>query len=129
MIRRPPRSTRFPYTTLFRSLEAREPLREREREEEREQHLHAGQRDPELVQELDQLAVEPARLVLVRHRRGTYRSRGRRADGRAEKKRRRPAARGGQCRGPPRSLTAARPETDAAVRIAQCRPPYRCRIA
>src|SRR2546427_12893371 len=29
MIRRPPRSTLFPYTTLFRSLQAVDPLRER----------------------------------------------------------------------------------------------------
>src|SRR5258705_2357053 len=31
MIRRPPRSTLFPYTTLFRSLDGRDPARRRDR--------------------------------------------------------------------------------------------------
>ena len=47
----------------------REATRERDRQEKREQHLHAGQRHAELVQELDQLAVDPLLLVLVRHER------------------------------------------------------------
>jgi hypothetical protein len=40
--------------------ELREATRERDREQEREEYLHAGQRDPELVQELDQLPIEPS---------------------------------------------------------------------
>src|SRR5256885_15672864 len=50
MIRRPPRSTLFPYTTLFRSLAARElePLeQERERHTDRRRQRHAGERDPQ----------------------------------------------------------------------------------
>ena len=42
--------------------ELAEPLGEREREEEREQHLDAGDGDPHLVQELDQLTVDPLLL-------------------------------------------------------------------
>src|SRR3712207_8365207 len=38
MIRRPPRSTLFPYTTLFRSVEVHEPLHD-ERLEELQRHL------------------------------------------------------------------------------------------
>ena len=37
----------------------REPLLEREDEQEREEHLYAGQRDADLVEELDQLAIDP----------------------------------------------------------------------
>ena len=45
-------------------------VRERDDEQEGEQHLDAGKRDPELVQELDQLAVEVvlAPLLVVAHR-------------------------------------------------------------
>ena len=43
-----------------------EPLGERHREQEREQHLHAGERDPQLVQELDQLTVNSF-LLGLRH--------------------------------------------------------------
>jgi hypothetical protein len=43
----------------------REATRERDREQEREEHLHAGQRDAELVQELDQLSVESLLVALV----------------------------------------------------------------
>jgi len=42
--------------------DARPAVRERDGEQEREQHLHAGEHDAELVEELDQLAVE---IVLV----------------------------------------------------------------
>src|SRR3712207_7072910 len=47
MIRRPPRSTLFPYTTLFRSLQRRRPargdgLRERERDAGRHRRLGGG---------------------------------------------------------------------------------------
>src|SRR5258708_13382759 len=48
MIRRPPRSTLFPYTTLFRSL--LDAVDRRRREQQREQpHHEAGRRDPEPV--------------------------------------------------------------------------------
>ena len=42
-----------------------EPLGERHGEQEGEQHLDAGQRDAELVEQLDQLAVEPFALGLL----------------------------------------------------------------
>ncbi|HEY2937964.1 MAG TPA: hypothetical protein VGJ25_15275 [Gaiellaceae bacterium] len=41
--------------------------RERDRQQECEQHLNARQRDTELVQELDQLAVDPFLLTLFSH--------------------------------------------------------------
>ena len=44
-----------------------EPLRERDGEQEGEEHLDAGERDPQLVQELDQLAVDPFLACLLRH--------------------------------------------------------------
>src|SRR5688572_31356542 len=49
MIRRPPRSTLFPYTTLFRSREGRRvhPARERPRAEAAHQHLRAVREDRE----------------------------------------------------------------------------------
>src|SRR2546429_3597640 len=40
MIRRPPRSTLFPYTTLFRSFHLRWPPREPSRSEESPDHRH-----------------------------------------------------------------------------------------
>ena len=49
-----------------------EPLRERNREQEGEQHLNTWQRDAQLVQQLDQLAVDPLLMRLLRHRRGEY---------------------------------------------------------
>src|SRR2546425_1532832 len=49
MIRRPPRSTLFPYTTLFRSLEADRDAQPDRRRAEREEGEHAGQREPEPV--------------------------------------------------------------------------------
>src|SRR4051812_35200809 len=42
---------------------------ERDRQQEREQHLHPGQRHPELVQELDQLAIEVLPLALAHRKR------------------------------------------------------------
>ena len=47
-----------------------EALRERDGEQEREQHLDAGERDPQLVEELDQLSVDPLLVCLLRHRGG-----------------------------------------------------------
>src|SRR3712207_7241012 len=45
MIRRPPRSTLFPYTTLFRSHEHRGELHELEEEEQRHQRHHPCPRE------------------------------------------------------------------------------------
>ena len=45
----------------------REALCEGHAEQEREQHLDAGERDAELVQELDQLSIEPFVLALRTH--------------------------------------------------------------
>jgi len=42
---------------------------ERQRQQEREQHLDAGQRNAELVQQLDQLSVEALFSRLLGHRR------------------------------------------------------------
>src|SRR2546425_4756202 len=70
MIRRPPRSTLFPYTTLFRSLE---PVEQRSRdalEEVRgrdEEHLRQVERHPrseEHTSELQSLAYLVCRLLL-----------------------------------------------------------------
>src|SRR2546427_9331705 len=57
MIRRPPRSTLFPYTTLFRSLGAPECRRDvdrgsRKRRQHRLPQPPAGARDPSLLQRL-----------------------------------------------------------------------------
>src|SRR3712207_8229569 len=54
MIRRPPRSTLFPYTTLFRSDDAPAALRERAhvRGEEHPERLAAGRVAPDLDEQL-----------------------------------------------------------------------------
>jgi hypothetical protein len=44
-----------------------EPLAERDREEKREQHLYAGDRDPQLLEELAELPVEARLLVVLGH--------------------------------------------------------------
>ena len=44
-----------------------EALRKRDGEQEGEQHLDAGERHPQLVEELDQLAVDPLLVRLLRH--------------------------------------------------------------
>src|SRR2546425_4732556 len=74
MIRRPPRSTLFPYTTLFRSeeLERERPqhLRERERQDAKEDarvpHTHEPEhrRSEEHTSELQSLAYLVCRLLL-----------------------------------------------------------------
>ena len=46
-------------------LNLRKALLERQDEEEREQHLHPRERDPQLVQELDQLAIDSLLGALV----------------------------------------------------------------
>ncbi len=50
-------------TSRSSALELREPVGERNREQEREEHLHPGQRDAQLVEQLDQLAVVTVLLV------------------------------------------------------------------
>ena len=47
-----------------------EALRERNGEQEREQHLDAGERHPQLIEELDQLPVDALLVCLLRHRGG-----------------------------------------------------------
>src|SRR3712207_7387016 len=67
MIRRPPRSTLFPYTTLFRSANA--PERERARTGGRQAHAHARTRTrleglgnrPRRHGHVDELRTEPGR--------------------------------------------------------------------
>src|SRR3712207_8902511 len=61
MIRRPPRSTLFPYTTLFRSADARDaggPLRRRHRRRRRER-VGGAVEEPGLVRP-DPLRLQPA---------------------------------------------------------------------
>src|SRR5581483_1636934 len=53
---------------LGRAGDLAEAARERQRQQEREQHLHAGKRDADLVEELDQLAVDALLPRLVAHR-------------------------------------------------------------
>src|SRR5689334_23914577 len=72
MIRRPPRSTLFPYTTLFRSH--RGPVRSTERREDEQRHLgpvHRGGVDPSLpVMHADVVALD----VVARHIRADRKS-------------------------------------------------------
>jgi len=44
-----------------------ETLREWDRQEEREEHLHAGERDAELLEQLAELAIQSSAVVVVRH--------------------------------------------------------------
>src|SRR2546430_10769940 len=81
MIRRPPRSTLFPYTTLFRSVSVGQPLADRFRAEAREQWHgnraelgarqqgdrvldHQGQRSEEHTSELQSQSNLVCRLLL-----------------------------------------------------------------
>jgi hypothetical protein len=50
---------------LLEVRDVREALVERHHEQEREQHLHPGNRDPKLLEELHQVAVEPLPLGFV----------------------------------------------------------------
>src|ERR1041384_1421709 len=68
MIRRPPRSTLFPYTTLFRSLYQTHRRHDRGHEE----HRCAGHlRSEEHTSELQSLAYLVCRLLLEKKRNGT----------------------------------------------------------
>src|SRR5438046_3980079 len=62
MIRRPPRSTLFPYTTLFRSHAAHEPVRFRPRDDIA--HVRIGRRSEEHTSELQSLTNLVCRLLL-----------------------------------------------------------------
>src|SRR5258706_5619225 len=72
MIRRPPRSTLFPYTTLFRSLWARQPLRQIQAPRrslhalcsQRHRRLGIFQRSEEHTSELQSLTNLVCRLLL-----------------------------------------------------------------
>src|SRR2546425_4932739 len=63
MIRRPPRSTLFPYTTLFRSAELLEPAEQRLASGMREWAFQRG-RSEEHTSELQSLAYLVCRLLL-----------------------------------------------------------------
>src|SRR2546425_1644586 len=68
MIRRPPRSTLFPYTTLFRSLELDEPQRgaliEQHDEDDALRDVREIHRSEEHTSELQSLAYLVCRLLL-----------------------------------------------------------------
>src|SRR2546423_7197465 len=63
MIRRPPRSTLFPYTTLFRSADPALPLPERDRPDPA-RRLRPRPRSEEHTSELQSLAYLVCRLLL-----------------------------------------------------------------
>src|SRR2546425_8344130 len=81
MIRRPPRSTLFPYTTLFRSLGARGPGQDRDLDQRDLRRVDAGARVPALprrrahprseehTSELQSLAYLVCRLLLEKKKR------------------------------------------------------------
>src|SRR2546422_5549625 len=77
MIRRPPRSTLFPYTTLFRSLRQREgaAFGELKQGDKRRQHIHQRRlwSPPDGVAPAERLALGEQRLD-PRRRGGTTRS-------------------------------------------------------
>src|SRR2546425_9273518 len=65
MIRRPPRSTLFPYTTLFRSKESPPPVKEQRQAPIRERLLdEPHDRSEEHTSELQSLAYLVCRLLL-----------------------------------------------------------------
>src|SRR5258708_22394273 len=75
MIRRPPRSTLFPYTTLFRSREQRQPRREAHEEPQRprvdERRVDEVQRSEEHTSELQSPDHLVCRLLLEKKKRMT----------------------------------------------------------
>src|SRR5438045_8323235 len=72
MIRRPPRSTLFPYTTLFRSLRVRLDLRERPGERlTGSEQLGTGERSEEHTSELQSLRHLVCRLLLEKKKKKT----------------------------------------------------------
>src|SRR2546425_4413289 len=74
MIRRPPRSTLFPYTTLFRSHHDGRQLRRRRRRELRRLRCGlCGHRSEEHTSELQSLAYLVCRLLLEKKKKFEYR--------------------------------------------------------
>src|SRR2546425_9619105 len=77
MIRRPPRSTLFPYTTLFRSQVPREPQRDRGRAARASRSARSRQagsptaRSEEHTSELQSLAYLVCRLLLEKKKKNT----------------------------------------------------------
>src|SRR2546422_3308999 len=69
MIRRPPRSTLFPYTTLFRSLDVRVAPSEREPDTLSQQPQDLGKRSEEHTSELQSRLHLGCRLLLENKRR------------------------------------------------------------
>src|SRR2546422_6777886 len=69
MIRRPPRSTLFPYTTLFRSLALRQRGRLGQRAVERRERLRAPLRSEEHTSELQSRLHLVCRLLLEKKKR------------------------------------------------------------
>src|SRR2546425_10098042 len=68
MIRRPPRSTLFPYTTLFRSLHRDDEQQRPEDERQHAEHVSLGNRDPVLPMErLTQRVQRAGPDVAVHH--------------------------------------------------------------
>src|SRR5260221_5002621 len=64
MIRRPPRSTLFPYTTLFRSSDARQPGRHQRRSGQRQRSEAQSLRSEEHTSELQSHSDLVCRLLL-----------------------------------------------------------------
>src|SRR2546430_7220708 len=71
MIRRPPRSTLFPYTTLFRSHRSRQQSRRGGEEPRRRPHgrVHVGRRSEEHTSELQSQSNLVCRLLLEKKKR------------------------------------------------------------
>src|SRR2546421_8800998 len=78
MIRRPPRSTLFPYTTLFRSRLRRDdaahalPQRHRRSRRHRAQHLPGDERSEEHTSELQSRSDLVCRLLLEKKKKLVY---------------------------------------------------------
>src|SRR2546425_6429743 len=68
MIRRPPRSTLFPYTTLFRSLHRDDEQQRPEDERQHAEHVSLGNRDPVLPMERLTQRVQRAGPDVAVHR-------------------------------------------------------------
>src|SRR2546423_12474976 len=71
MIRRPPRSTLFPYTTLFRSIRGQGGRGRKDCLRGRRQYCAAGDRSEEHTSELQSLAYLVCRLLLEKKKKNT----------------------------------------------------------
>src|SRR2546430_13456749 len=72
MIRRPPRSTLFPYTTLFRSMDASRCWERRAKQ--RHSNLRVGLRSEEHTSELQSQSNLVCRLLLEKKKKKKYKS-------------------------------------------------------